>query len=118
MNIKIGDYNLLESITIIQMNNLPISCELEDSIEGNIYFEIKFEEDKNVSHSYTHLKSENNSHLSITIFNQTDIGGNIDLMEIGTYMNIFKLYMNIRITNVHDDTRTIILNLYTKKKED
>lgn len=117
MKVKIGDYNLLESITIIQMHNSPIYCELEDKIEGDVHLEIDFKEDRNESRPYTNIKAQDNYKLLITIYNQKDNGGNLELIKIGTYMRKYELYINIRIVDIHDDTHTIILNLYTKEME-
>ena len=68
MKVKIGDYNLLESITIIQMHNSPIYCELEDKIEGDVHLEIDFKEDRNEPRPYTNIKAQDNYKLLITIY--------------------------------------------------
>lgn len=42
----------------------------------------------------------------------------IQVLYIGTYQHKYKLFLNFRIINIIDNSRTIILNLYIKEKEE
>ena len=116
MNVLIGDYKLLSSITVIQIEDLPVTYELEDDKEGNVFIELSFKEEPDKK-PYTQLSAIDDSHLTITVINQNGNGGNLDLMRIGTYGDCYDLYMNIRVIGQLEKSRTIVVNLYIKKQE-
>lgn len=118
MNIQIGNYKLLSSITVIQIEDLPIIYEFEDDKEGNFSIEINFKEEPGEIKSYTQIKAIDNSHLIITVINQKGNGGNMDLMNIGTYRDCYELYMNIRVIGQLEKSRTVAVNFYIKEQEE
>ena len=117
MKIQCGKYKLLDSMTIIQVEGENISFEVVDVIEGNMCFEVSFINDNKNKDGYTQVVAIDNLNAKIIIANTT-YGGNSSTMHIGTYQHKYKLFLNFRIINIIDNSRTIILNLYIKEKEE
>lgn len=116
MKVMIGEYELLESMTIIQIDGKDISFDIKDDIEGDMHFQVSFINDSENKDGYTQVVAIDKFNAKILIAN-TSYGANSSIIRLGTYQYEYNLFLNFRIVNVIDNSRTIILNLYFKKKE-
>jgi hypothetical protein len=117
MEIKLGNYNLINSISVIQIDDLPIRIELPDTF-GEIYvITFHFTRDDRNKSTITRTDAIDRMHLNVYFVNFNDPVqiGNIDLLELGTLQS-FPLYLSYRVTPLKGATKTILFNFYIREE--
>jgi hypothetical protein len=117
MEIKLGDFDLIYSISVIQINDLPIRIKLPDSIEGDYTITFQFTKDEQNKATITKVLPVDKFHLNVEFGNFYDSNpvGNVNLLELGTLRNL-KLFLNYRVVPLVGSTRTVLFNFYTRKE--
>lgn len=117
MQINLGDYELIYSVSVIQIEELPMKVKLPDSFEGDYYITFSFTKDIENRATVTKATPIDKYHLQIDFVNFYDSEqvGNVKLMEIGTLRNL-PLFLNYRIIPIRGSSRTVLLNFYTRKE--
>lgn len=115
--IVLGDYELVHSGVVIQINQLPIKVTLPDEVEGDFSILFTFTSDDKVEEIVTQLKAIDKFLLSVEFINSDKMlnVGNIDLIPIGTLKNK-PLFLQYRIFNMKDIGRTLTFNFYIGKE--
>ncbi len=110
--VKVGKYELLESITVIDIDSEPISVNLEGDERG-LTFIFNFIKDEKVSEAQINYTVVNDNTAEVNIINADGFlgGGNTKLISLGT-LNRRNLYYNLRVFGLHNSGNTIILNFY------
>lgn len=110
--VKIGNYELLESITVIDIDSEPISVNLEGEGRG-LTFIFSFIKDETVSGAQINHAVVDDNTAEVKIINADGFlgGGNTKLISLGT-LKKRNLYYNFRIFGLKDSGNTIILNFY------
>lgn len=110
--VKVGNYELLESITVIDIDSEPISVNLEGE-ETGLTFVFSFVKNENVSGAQINyaVTGANTAEVKITNADGFMGGGNKKLISLGT-LNKRNLYYNFRVFGLQDSGNTIILNFY------
>jgi hypothetical protein len=121
MNIKIGvgDYEIIDSGTVIIDNGKDLTFQIEA-----LKFVFRFEKDENTTGQYdkiTLLKDdEEKDYLLITLFNFEDMTnmGNANLLSLATYKNR-ELSIKLRVNTAGDTSPDHIFNYswYLSNKE-
>lgn len=115
MKVKIGEYELLDSMSVIQIGNTPVMFTLEDSDGGDLSFKFEFSDDTSIEGSKTEIKIAEDKTLIFSVKNLNNAinGGNTSLLQVGTFKHR-KLYINYRIFTFSKAStdRTIIINVY------
>lgn len=117
MKTKIGQYDLLESLTVIGLKGDPIEVTLNSSDYGNQDDSLKFifeftedSDDKSSRINYS-VKDQNTGVIRMTNFQRFRGGGNTKLTELGIFVNR-KLYYNMRVFALDGTGNTMIINFY------
>jgi hypothetical protein len=117
MEVKLGNYELFYSVSVIQIEDLPILIKLPDTF-GEIYvLTFRFIKDEINKSAVTRTEPVDRLHLDVyfvNFFNPDQIG-NIKLLELGTIQN-FPLFLNYRVTPLKGSTRTVLFNFYIRKE--
>lgn len=116
MEIKLGNYELVHSISVIQIENLPIQIKLPDSF-GELYvLTFQFIKDEIKKEAVTRTTPQDRLHLNIYFvnFNSSEQIGNTKLLDLGSLHN-YPLFLNYRVTPLLGATRTILFNFYIRK---
>lgn len=110
--VKIGNYDLIESITVIDIDSEPISVNLNGE-ETGLTFIFRFIKDEKKSDPEINYSIIDNNTAEVKIINADGFlgGGNTNLISLGN-LNNRKLYYNFRIFGLHNSGNTIILNFY------
>lgn len=110
--VKVGNYDLIESITVIDIDSEPISVNLNGEGSG-LTFIFRFIKDEKKSNAEINYSIIDNNTAEVNIINADGFmgGGNTNLISLGN-LNNRKLYYNFRIFGLHDSGNTIILNFY------
>lgn len=116
MDIKVGEYKLVHSGIVIQIQNLPIKLKLDDEIEGDYTFIFKFTNDKNEKDLLTVFNSPDKHTLEIELknFDHAQNGGNNDVIDVGT-LKTKPLYLSYRVFDLPNCGKTFLFNFYTKE---
>ena len=117
MEIKLGDYELVYSLSVIQIDNSPIQISLPDTL-GEIYvITFRFIHDSTINSTITRTNPIDKSHLNVDFVNFYDPEqtGNIRLLEIGL-LHENPLFLNYRVTPLKGSSRTILFNFYIRKE--
>lgn len=117
MKVKIGEYELLESVTVIQFDGKDILFDIEDDIEGDIHFTLSFINDNKDQNGYTQIIALDKFNAKILISN-VSYGGNSNIINLGTYKYKYDLSLNFRVINIIGDSKTLVFNFYIRKKEE
>ena len=114
--VKVGEYDLLESITVIDIDSEPISVNLGDG-EQSLTFIFKFVTDDKVGDSNVQYSVIDNltAEVKLINFDNFNAGGNTKLIHLGT-LNKRSLYYNFRVFGLKESGNTIILNFYLGKE--
>ena len=115
--IKIGDYELIDSSTVIQFEKKDISFFLQSDSHQGINITVSFIQDVIDKNVYTQLVGIDKTHAKLLIANMEGTGGNTDVMKIGKFNSNFDLYFNYRVLMNNEDTKVIVLNFYKKECE-
>lgn len=117
MSIKIGEYELVSSGQVIQIDDNPISITLPDEIEGDFSFLINFKKNTEDPQVITRLTQIGKFLLQIDLINfEGQINaGSTQPINVGTLRNI-PLYLNYRVLDLLNTGKTFIYNFYTKKE--
>ena len=110
--VTIGKYDLIESITVIDIDSEPISVTL-DGEEKGLTFIFCFAKDEKEKGSRINYVTKNDNTAEVTLINVDGFlgGGNTELISLGTLKNR-KLYYNFRVFGLQNSGNTIILNFY------
>jgi hypothetical protein len=117
IDVKVGNYELVYSISVIQIENLPIQIRLPDTF-GELYvLTFQFIKDQVNLSTVTRLTTKDRLHLNIDFVNffNSEQTGNVKLLEVGTLHN-YPLFLNYRVTPLKGATRTILFNFYIRKE--
>lgn len=121
MKVKIGDYELFESVSLIGIDNNPIEIQIGDNNDADnevaITFVFRFKKDEENKDRRIEYRVIDNSRLEIYLVNigHSLGGGNTKITKIGTYKGR-ELYYNIRIFTLDDADNTVIVNFYLGKE--
>jgi hypothetical protein len=116
MEIKLGNFELVHSITVIQIENLPIQIKLPDTY-GELYvLTFQFIKDEIKKEPVTRTTPIDRLHLNIDFvnFNSPEQIGNTELLDLGTLYN-YPLFLNYRVTPLRGTTRTVLFNFYIRR---
>ena len=121
MNVKIGEYKLIDSISIIGIERNPIEIQIGEFNEGNgevpLTIVLNFKDDDNNKSSRIEYNVDGVSKLNINLLNinRSLGGGNNKIVKIGTYKG-HELYYDLRIFTLENASKTIIVNFYSGKE--
>jgi len=117
MEIKVGNYVLIHSGTVIDIKDNPISITLPDDIEGDYTFIFNFKRDTNNKNPTTNISVIDKYKLQIDLVNFEGFmgGGNSELIEVGT-LKKKPLFLNYRIFDLTNVGKTLIFNFYIRKE--
>ena len=110
---KVGEYLLLDSISLIQFDENPVTLNIHDPAEQDMVLDIVFRTERSHSESYTEIYPDSDTHATMTIVNTVD-GCNGTLLHLGFYNKTDNLYLNYAVTTM-GKSRQLLINLYTKK---
>ena len=110
--VKVGNYELLESVTVIDIDSEPISVHLEGEGKG-LTFIFNFIKDEKVSGAKINYAVVDDNTAEVKIINSDDFlgGGNTKLISLGT-LKKRNLYYDFRVFGLQNSGNTIILNFY------
>lgn len=117
MKITSGNYELVASGQVIQMEGNPIKITLPDEIEGDFSFLLTFSRNLEDPKLLTKFNNIDNFLLQIEFVNfqgQVNVGNTAPIF-VGTLKNI-PLYFNYRVTDLPNVGMTVSFNFYTKKE--
>lgn len=116
MEIKLGNYEVVYSASVIQISDLPIQVKLTDPLEGDFSITFQFTKDELNKATLTRTLPVDKFHLKVEFVNfyGSEQVGNVKLLELGTLRNQ-PLFLNYRIIPLTGASRTILFNFYTKK---
>ncbi len=104
MKIKIGEYDILESGTIVAVENEPIDFFLIENLGFTV--RIVFENDLEVKESRVKGEPYDKVGAKLTLTNFNSIGiGNVSPMHIGT-LNNRELFINYRVYSLDKGAKT------------
>lgn len=117
INVKMGDYELLSSISLIQINNEVIEFDLKDEVEGNLHISVHFKSDESSPKSYFQLEIVSQFELKMVFVNVGQSGSvRNEPIIIGTYKGAYDLSFNFSGKGLDAATKhEIILNFFIKK---
>ena len=121
MKVKIGEYELLDSITLIGIDDKPIEVQLGENDEGSgevaLTYVFSFKKDEDNKESRIAYRIDNNTKGFIDFYNLSTYfgGGNTKIVRIGTYKGR-ELFYNVRIFSLEKASNTIIINFYRGKE--
>jgi hypothetical protein len=119
MEIKVGEYKVVHSGTIIQIDDLPITVKLRDELEGDYTFIFNFANDIKEKGLTTSANAITTHTMQINMFNFNNAqnAGNINPIDVGTLRKV-PLYLSYRVFDLPNTGKTIHFNFYTKQKKD
>ena len=117
MKIKVGEYELIYTSTVIQFKDNPISIVLPDEIEGDFNFVFHFRTDINEKRMITSVNFVDTYNLELDFLNfDGELGaGNTELLRMGTLKKV-PLFLNYRLFDLKGVGKTMIINFYTRKE--
>ncbi len=116
MEIKLGEFILVHSGLVLQINNLPISVKLRDEIEGDYTFIFNFSSDsseKGLASQFNAIDTHT-MQINLTNFNNIQNAGNTEIIDVGT-LGMKPLFLNYRIFDLPNCGKTIQFNFYVKE---
>lgn len=119
--VKIGDYELLDSIAVIGIDKTPIELIIgEDDAQtdnNKLSFVFSFENDEENKEQRIEYSTENNTRGNIKLINMNFFlgGGTTQIIKIGKYMGC-ELYYNLRIFSLKQGSNLLIVNFYKGKE--
>lgn len=116
-NIKMGGYELLSSISLIQINNEKIDFDLPDEVEGDLHVSVVFRSDENTNQPYFELNAISSFELEMVFVNVGKSGSvRNEPIPIGTYQKDFDLFFNFSGKGLESTSKhEITLNFFIKK---
>ncbi len=117
MTITSGNYELVASGQVIQIDDNPIKITLPDEIEGDFSFLITFTQKVDNPQILTTFNQIDKFLLQIDFVNfqgQVNVG-NTSPICLGTLREL-PLYLNYRVTDLANVGKTLTFNFYTKKE--
>jgi hypothetical protein len=116
MKIIIGNYELVHSGFVIQIDDNPIEITIPDEVEGDFSFIIRFLKDKSKSGAFTNFTPLNKYTIQVdfTNFHGANGWGNTELAFLGTLRNK-KLYLNYRVNDLPGVGKSLFFNFYIEK---
>jgi hypothetical protein len=117
IEIKLGKYELIYSISVIQIENLPIQIKLPDTFGEQYVITFQFITDplNKPPITRTTVKDKQNLIIDFVNFFDPDQIGNIKLMEVGSLREL-PLFLNYRVTPLRGSTRMVLFNFYIRKE--
>ena len=121
--VKIGEYKLLDSITIIGIDKQPIEIQIgEENPEANeraltFVFSFKNDEENKEQRIEYRLESETRGNIELINMNNFIGGGNTEVIKIGKYRGHELLY-SFRLFTLKKGGNTLIVNFYKGKEVD
>lgn len=119
MEIKIGEYKLVHSGLVIQINNLPITVKLTDEVEGDYTFIFNFSTNTNEKGVQSQFNAIDTHTMQINLLNYNSIqnGGNTEPIDVGT-LRKKPLFISYRIFDLPNCGKTVQFNFYVKEVKD
>lgn len=116
-NVRMGSYELLASISLIQINNEKIDFVLPDEVEGDLHVSVVFKSDENTSLPYFSLNAISLFELEMVFVNVGKSGSvRNEPILIGTYKNEFDLFFNFSGKGLDSISKhELTLNFFIKK---
>ena len=119
MEIKLGEYTLVHSGLVIQIDSLPITIKLIDEIEGDYTFIFNFSNEtseKGVASRFVTIDTHT-LQINLINFNSIQNGGNTEPIDVGT-LRKKPLFLSYRIFDLPNCGKTIQFNFYIKEAKD
>ena len=119
--VKIGEYELLDSITIIGIDKQPIEIQIgEENPEANeraltFVFSFKNDEENKEQRIEYRLESETRGNIELINMNHFIGGGNTEVIRIGKYRG-HELFYGLRLYTLKKGGNTLIVNFYKGKE--
>ena len=116
MKIKTGEYEVLYSVTVIGIQNVPIIIEFP-SERASLKFVINFTRDNTQSNSIWKTIALDEKTLEILLINFAgSLGtGNLELIEVG-FIGNRKIFLNYRVYAIKDISNTLHYTFYLGKE--
>lgn len=117
MEIKIGNYELLDSAIVIGIENEPIEFLLHDN-EGDMTLVVTFKKDSSIKGFPIRFNLIDNSKLEITLVNFDGFmgGGNSQPYRVGEFKNR-ALYFSYRVFDLENASKTLLFNFYLGEQD-
>ena len=119
MEIKLGEFTLVHSGLVIQIDNLPITVKLKDHLEGDYTFIFNFTSDskeKGIASQFNAIDTHT-MQINLTNFNNVQNAGTTEPIDVGTLLKK-PLYLNYRIFDLPNCGKTVQFNFYVKEVKD
>jgi len=117
IKIKSGNYDILYSGTVIQVQDEKIELTLPDGDNKGLELIINFADDENEKGQTTKYNLLDNNTLEMTLvnFNSSAGIGNTEILKLGT-LNNRELYLNYRVFNIKKLGKTLHYTFYSGKE--
>lgn len=116
-NIRMGGYELLASISLIQINNEKIDFDIPDEVEGDLHVSVIFKSDEGSSQPYFELNAISSFVLEMVFVNVGKSGSvRNEPIPIGTYKKDFDLFFNFSGKGLDSTSKhELTLNFFVRK---
>lgn len=116
-NIRMGCYELLASISLIQINNEKIDFDLPDEVEGDLHISVVFKSDESSNQPYFELNAISSFELEMVFVNVGKSGSvRNEPIPIGTYKDNFDLFFNFSGKGLDSTSKhELTLNFFIKE---
>lgn len=115
--IKVGNYNLIGSLTAIIDDNENLSFSIKDSTPDSLRVNIDFKTEDSKKHGYTEFEIQSDHEVKLTLYNLNLTSAmSMRKMPFGTYddYNLYIAYYVIPMNST--SVKQITINLYTQEK--
>ena len=115
MKVLINNAQLLDTVTFIHKINDKVSIVIEDNVEGDMEFELKFIKDENVDKPQIGYTPTGKLKATIELVNLGYRGTTKEMIPLGSYKNDYKLYFHCSSQSISEDMRETVLVFYIEK---
>ena len=116
MKIIVNNAELLKSVTFIHKTSDDVKVLIDDEIEGNMEFDVKFIKDEQLDKIQIIVEPTGRLSANIRFVNFSDWASTNEMVPIGTYMNDYKLFFHCISKTVNSELRETALMFYIVKK--
>ena len=116
MKIVVNNAELLDSATFVHKTSDDVKVLIDDEIEGNMEFDVKFVEDEQLDKIQISVEPTGRLSAKIRFVNFNDWESTNEMVPIGTYKNDYKLFFHCISKTVTSELRKTTLMFYIVKK--
>lgn len=116
MKILVNKAELLDSATFIHKTSDDVKVLIDDEIEGNMEFDVKFVKDEQLDKIQITVEPTGRFSANIRFINFNDWASTNEMVPIGTYKNDYMLYFHCTSKMVISELRETTLMFYIVKK--